>query len=286
MDKNTALMEIVSEGESRAMDMTIISIYLGVGAIAGILAGLLGIGGGLVLVPMLLHTLSMQGLAGRHTMHVALGTSMASIVFTSFSSFMAHHRKGAVNWTVVKQISAGTIAGTVCGTWLASRLSTGLLEGGFTIFLYYAASRMIINKKPPATRILPGVEGMSAAGGIIGMVSSMLGIGGGVLATPFMIWCNVDAPKAIGTSAAIGFPLAVAGSIGYLVNGFNATPLPPYSMGFIYLPALAGIILASMATAPLGARLAHALPVPQLKILFAILLILLATKMAWNVLKI
>lgn len=265
--------------------MTILSIYLGAGAIAGMLAGLLGIGGGLVLVPMLLYTQGMQGLNGRHTMHVALGTSMACIVFTSFSSLMAHHRKGAVNWTVVKQISAGTIVGTFCGTWLVSRLSAELLKGVFVIFLYCVASRMILGKRPPATRNLPGVEGMSVAGGIIGMVSSMLGIGGGVLATPFMMWCNVDMPKAIGTSAAIGFPLAVAASIGYLVNGFEAESLPPYSMGFVYLPALIGITLASMASAPLGARLAHSLPVPQLKKFFAVFLILLATKMTWNLFK-
>jgi uncharacterized membrane protein YfcA len=268
----------------KAMDVAILSIYLGVGAIAGILAGLLGIGGGLVLVPMLLYTQDIQGFTGQHSMHIALGTSMASIVFTSFSSFLAHHRRGAVDWTIVQRISVGTIAGTLCGTWLVSRLPADLLKGFFAVFLYYTASQMILDRKPPASRGLPEAKGMAAVGGVIGMVSSMLGIGGGVLSTPFMIWCNVEAPKAIGTSAAIGFPLAVAASIGYLVNGFKATSLPPYSLGFIYLPALIGIILASTAAAPMGARLAHTLPVRRLKLLFALLLILLASKMVWNLL--
>lgn len=265
------------------MTVTIVLIYLGVGAIAGVLAGLLGVGGGLVIVPMLVYCFTRQGLPEEHIMHIALGTSLASIIFTSVSSFIAHHRKGAVNWTVVKRISLGIVIGTFSGTWLAAGLSTGFLKGFFVIFLYYVASQMILGKKPSPSRELPGSAGIFAAGGAIGVVSSLVGIGGGSLSVPFMIWCNLPVHTAIGTSAAIGFPIAVAGSIGYLVNGMQATSLPPLSLGFLYLPALLGIVLASVITAPLGVKLAHSLPVPQLKRIFALLLFAVATKMAWGI---
>ena len=163
------------------MSVTIILIYLGVGAIAGVLAGLLGVGGGLVIVPMLVYCFTRQGLPNEHIMHIALGTSMASIIFTSVSSFMAHHKKGAVNWTVVKRISGGIVIGTFAGTWLAAGLSTAFLKGFFVIFLYYVASQMILGKKPPASRDLPGRAGMFTAGGTIGVISSLVGIGGGSL---------------------------------------------------------------------------------------------------------
>ena len=265
------------------MTATIVLLYLGVGAIAGVLAGLLGVGGGLVIVPMLVFCFTLQGLPNEHIMHIALGTSLASIMFTSVSSFMAHHRKGAVNWTVVKKISAGILIGTFGGTWIAAGLSTGFLKGFFVIFLYYVATQMVLDRKPSASRELPGNAGMFSAGGIIGVVSSLVGIGGGSLSVPFMIWCNMPVHNAIGTSAAIGFPIAVAGCIGYLVNGFKVASLPPFSLGYVYLPALAGIAVASVVTAPLGAKLAHSLPVRQLKKIFALLLFLVATKMAWGI---
>jgi uncharacterized protein len=265
------------------MSLTIVLIYLGVGAIAGVLAGLLGVGGGLVIVPMLVYCFTRQGLPDEHIMHIALGTSLASIIFTSISSFIAHHRKGAVNWAVVKKISLGIVLGTFSGTWLAAGLSTGFLKGFFVVFLYYVASQMILNKKPSPSRELPGSAGMFAAGGTIGVVSSLVGIGGGSLSVPFMIWCNLPVHTAIGTSAAIGFPIAVAGSVGYLVNGLQATSLPPLSLGYLYLPALLGIVLASVITAPLGVKLAHSLPVPLLKRIFALLLFAVATKMAWGI---
>lgn len=265
------------------MSVTIVLIYFGVGAIAGVLAGLLGVGGGLVIVPMLVYCFTKQGLPDEHVMHIALGTSMASIVFTSISSFMAHHKKGAVDWTVVKRISLGIVIGTFAGTWLASGLSTGFLKGFFVVFLYYVATQMVLDKKPPASRDLPGNAGMFATGGTIGVISSLVGIGGGSLSVPFMIWCNLPVHTAIGTSAAIGFPIAVAGSVGYLINGFKAVSLPPLSLGFLYLPALLGIVLASVITAPFGVKLAHSLPVPQLKRIFAILLFVVATKMAWGI---
>jgi uncharacterized protein len=263
--------------------LPVILTYLGVGVVAGVLAGLLGIGGGLVIVPMLVFVLGSQNISHEHIMHIALGTSMASIIFTSVSSFRAHHRRGAVNWTIVRRITAGILTGTFFGTFVASRLSTNFLKGFFAVFLYYVAIQMLMDRKPKASREFPGTAGMFGVGSCIGVVSSLVGIGGGTLSVPFMMWCNLSIHQAIGTSAAIGFPIAVAGSIGYILNGAGIASLPHYSFGYIYLPALAGIVCASILTAPLGVRLAHSLPVAKLKKVFAGLLILVGTRMCFSI---
>ena len=259
-------------------------MYLAVGLIAGILAGLLGVGGGLVIVPMLVYCFTSQGMQNDLIMHMALGTSMASIVFTSVSSFMSHHKHGAVEWSIVRRIVPGIIVGTFAGSYVASRLSTGFLKGFFCVFLYYVATQMVLNKKPKPSRDFPGTAGMFGVGSTIGAVSSLVGIGGGSLSVPFMLWCNLAAHRAIGTSAAIGFPIAIAGSVGYIVNGLRVSGLPEYCAGYVYLPALVFIVCASVLTAPFGAKLADALPVAKLKRIFAVLLFAVATKMAWGIL--
>jgi uncharacterized membrane protein YfcA len=256
--------------------------YLSVGAIAGVLAGLLGVGGGLVIVPLLVFCFTRLGMPPTSIMHLALGTSMASIAFTSVSSFMSHHRRGAVAWDAVRRIVPGILVGTFCGTFVASRLSTDWLKGFFCVFLAYVAVQMLLDKKPRPSRELPGTLGMFSVGGVIGLVSSLVGIGGGTLSVPFLMWCNLPGHRAIGTSAAIGFPIAIAGSLGYLVNGWQAAALPPGAVGYVYLPALLCIVSASVLTAPLGVRLAHRLPVSQLKRVFAVLLILVGVRMAFG----
>lgn len=265
--------------------IAVLLTYLAGGAVAGVLAGLLGIGGGLVIVPMMVFFLTKQGVAHEVIMHLALGTSMGSIVFTSVSSFMAHHRRGAVHWEAVRRIVAGIVAGTFLGSFVAARLSTNFLKGFFVVFLYYVAVQLILDRKPKPSRSFPGTVGMTGAGGVIGMVSSFVGIGGGTLSVPFLIWCNLAVHRAIGTSAAIGFPIAIAGTLGYLVNGWGHASLPAYSAGYLYLPALAGIVAASIATAPLGVRLAHSLPVARLKRIFAGFLLLVATRMLWDMVR-
>ncbi|MEG6551584.1 sulfite exporter TauE/SafE family protein [Desulfocurvibacter africanus] len=254
-------------------------VYLGVGAGAGILAGLLGVGGGVVIVPALVFAFTGLGYPAEHIMHLALGTSLASIMFTSVSSFRAHHKRGAVLWSVVKAITPGIIVGTYAGSYVASMLSTGFLKGFFVAFLYWVSIQMLLNIKPKPKRALPGTPGMFAAGSTIGVVSSLVGIGGGSLSVPFMTLCNIPMHTAVGTSAAIGFPIAVAGAVGYLVNGLSAQGLPPMSIGYISMPALIGVAGMSVLTAPLGAKLAHALPVDKLKKIFALLLIITATRM-------
>lgn len=259
--------------------LTIVVMYTAVGAVAGVLAGLLGVGGGIIIVPMLVYCLTLQSVPYDLVMHIALGTSLASIMFTSISSFAAHHRRGAVHWDIVYKITIGIFTGTFLGSCIASHLSTFALSVFFVVFLFYVAIQLMVEREPKASRQLPGPLGMFGAGNVIGGVSSFVGIGGGSLSVPFMIWCNVPVHHAIGTSAAIGFPIALGGAVGYVYTGWQAAQLPNWSVGFVYLPALAGIACASVITAPLGASLAHRLPVKRLKQVFALLLAIMGTRM-------
>jgi uncharacterized membrane protein YfcA len=253
--------------------------YIVLGAFAGCLAGLLGVGGGIIIVPVLTFLFAAQKLPDPFILHMALGTSLASIMFTSVSSLRAHHGRGAVDWRVFRGITPGILVGTFLGSWVAAQLSTHFLKGFFVCFLYYVALQMLLNVRPTPSRQIPNAAGMFGAGSLIGGISSLVGIGGGSMSVPFLVWCNVALHNAIGTSAAIGFPIALAGAAGYVVNGLAAAPLPPFTLGFVYLPALAGVSFASILTAPLGARLAHSLPVARLKKAFAFLLLVMGTKM-------
>ncbi len=263
----------------------LILTYLIVGAIVGLLAGLLGVGGGLVIVPMLVFCFTWQRFPDESLMHLAIGTSAASIVFTSVSSFWAHHKHGAVNWKVVLRINLGIFAGTMLGTFLASQMTTLALKGFFAVFVCFVALQMLLDRKPRPARETPGWWGMSAFGAGVGVISSLAGIGGGIMSVPFLLWCNQPMHRAIGTSAAIGFPIAVFTSLGYILYGLRADALPPFALGYIYLPALACIVSASVLTAPLGADLAHRLPVRKLKHAFAVLLIVVGVRLLMNVLQ-
>lgn len=254
--------------------------YLLLGMFVGFFAGLLGIGGGLVMVPVLSFIFSAQHFPPERILHLALGTTMASIIFTSASSMRTHHAHGAVNWQVVKFITPGIILGTLGGATMAGMLSSRVLSIIVVVFIYYAATQMLLEIKPKPSRTLPGRWGMLGAGGIIGMVSSFVAIGGGLLTVPFLSICNVRLQHAIGTSAAVGFPIAVAGAIGYIVNGMaQSQPLPAYSLGYVHIPAVGWVALASMLTAPLGAKATHIMPTATLKTIFVVLLYLLGTKM-------
>jgi uncharacterized membrane protein YfcA len=256
--------------------------YIGLGLFAGFVAGLLGVGGGLIIVPVLTFIFAAHHFPDAYLLHLALGTSLASIVFTSISSFRAHHAHGAVDWKIWRDISPGVITGTLMGSVLAAYLTTFFLKVFFVVFLFYVGTQMVLDIKPKAARELPPLPSMFTAGNVIGAVSSLVGIGGGTLSVPFMTWCNVPLHRAIGTSSAIGFPIAVAGALGYIGNGLQVEGLPAQSLGFVYLPALAAIAVASVLTAPLGARVAHRLPVKKLKKIFAVLLYSLGVRMAWS----
>ena len=257
-------------------------VYLALGLVAGFVAGLLGVGGGLLMVPVLTWAYAARGFAPAFNIHLALGTSMAVIVLTSLSSLRAHHDHGAVDWPTVRRMAPGILAGTLLGSLAAAWLSDAGLKIFFTLFLFYAATQMLLGFKPKPSRPMPGLPGMSLAGGIIGLVSSWVGIGGGTLTVPFLIWCNTDLRRAIGTSAAVGFPIAVAGTLGYVISGHAVDGLPAGNLGFVYLPALVAIAAGSWLTAPLGARATHRWPTAIIKKIFAGLLYLLGVRMAYG----
>lgn len=260
--------------------ISFLALYAFFGIIAGMLAGLLGIGGGLVIVPILVYMFNLQGFPAEHIMHMALGTSLASIMFTSVSSAVSHHKHGAVNWDIVKKVSLGIILGTWLGSFIAAKIPTHILQLIFACFIFYVASQMILStKKTLGNKPLPNALGMNIAGLGIGIISSLVGIGGGTISVPFMLYHSVEMRKAIATSAAIGMPIAISGCIGYFFNGTSAQNLPDYSFGFIYLPALLAIVICSTAVAPYGAHLAHTLPVPKIKKFFAILLLVVGFRM-------
>ena len=254
--------------------------YLCLGAVVGFFAGLFGIGGGLVMVPVLSFLFSAQDFPPDRIMHLALGTSMAAIIFTSISSLRVHHINGAVNWNTVKLVTPGIIFGTFCGVILVNSLSGRYLSIFIILFIYYAATKMLVNSTTNPSRNLPGKAGMFAAGWIIGGVSSLVAIGGGILTVPFLSACNVRLQHAIGTASAIGLPIAIVGTASYIASGIvQPQVLPEYSLGYIYLPALTGIAVFSVIAASIGAKVVHITQTKTIRKIFVILLYVLGTKM-------
>lgn len=252
------------------------------GIFGGFVAGLFGVGGGLTLVPFMYMLFVAQNFPAEHVMHLALGTSMATIVFTSISSMRAHHAHGAVRWDIVKTMAPGLVLGTFGGSLVAGQVPTGPMTVIFVVIVYYASAQMILDFKPHAHRQMPGGVGRFVAGGVIGAISSLVAAGGGFLSVPFMLFCNVAIHNAVGTSAALGFPIAVAGAVGYMAAGWNEAGLPAHTFGYVYLPAFVGIVVMNITMAPFGARLAHRLPVKKLKRAFGAFLALLASKMLYS----
>ncbi|MBI5450256.1 MAG: sulfite exporter TauE/SafE family protein [Gammaproteobacteria bacterium] len=251
------------------------------GLATGLLAGLLGVGGGLVIVPALMLLFEYHGWPAQHIPHLAIGTSLATIVVTSVAALRTHHHHGAILWPVVIRLSPGLIAGTAGGAALAVHLDSELLRWVVAVFAVLVSLQMMLNIRPPAGRPLPGATGLAGIGAGIGAVSALVGIGGGSLTTPFLVWCNQPLRQAIATSAAGGLPIALAGAAAYLLAGLGTTGLPAFSSGYLYWPAFAGIAIGSMITAGLGARLTHRLPVTVLKRVFAVLLLGVALRLVW-----
>ena len=267
------------------MDSSLIFALLALGAAVGFVAGLLGVGGGLLLTPFFTFLLASRGVAAERVVHMAVATSLATIVFTSASAVRAHHRRGAVAWRIVWLLTPGLLVGSWIGPWLGRRLSAAALAAGFTAFVVVAAAQMALDTRPAGARTLPAAPGMFAAGGVIGIVSGLVGAGGAFVSVPFMTWCNVTIHTAVATSAALGFPIALAGTLSNVFYGLSAPGLPAGSLGFVWLPGLLVVSAASVLTAPLGARTAHRLPVRSLRRGFALLLLLLAGRMLWSVLR-
>lgn len=265
------------------MDLSLILAFLVLGTFTGFAAGLLGIGGGMLMVPFITMLLSARGFPRELVVHVAIATSLSTIMFTSLSSVRAHHRRGAVLWPVVKLLAPGILIGSWIGPWIGTQLNASGLALFFALFVGFSATQMLLDKKPSATRELPKAAGMLGAGSVIGVLSGLVGAGGGFVSVPFMTWCNVKIHNAVATSAALGFPIALAGTLSNIYFGLQEPGLPSGSLGFIYLPALLVISLASVLTAPYGARTAHALPVKRLKKIFALVLYALSAYMLYKV---
>ena len=250
--------------------------YLAIGAIVGFFAGLLGIGGGLITVSSLALMFAAHDYAPEYVMHMAVGTSLAVIVAGSWSSFRAHHRHGAVDWEIVRAMTPGLLAGVLVGT-------TAFLKYFFLAVMAAITAQMAFSFRPKPSRGLPGRPALAAVAAGIGFLSSLMGGGAAAVGVPFLTWCNVTTHRAIGTVAAMGFPLALAGTAGYVVSGWSAARLPTGSAGFVYLPAFAAIAIPSMLLAPLGAKLAHRLKGATLRRLFAAFLVAMGVKIALSV---
>lgn len=264
------------------MDWGLVGILLLMGAGGGFAAGLLGIGGGMVLVPFITMIFTSRGFPPQVVVHMAIATSLATIMFTSLSSVRAHHKHGAVQWRIVALLAPGIVVGSWIGPWIGKQMNTTALSLLFAAFVTFSAVQMILNKKPAPGRELPGTPGMFAAGGAIGTVAGLVGAGGGFISVPFMTWCNVRIHQAVATSAALGFPIALSGTLSNVYFGWSEPGLPQYSLGFIYVPALAVIAAASVTMAPLGARTAHKMDVVALKRAFAVVLFGLAAYMFYH----
>ena len=267
------------------MTLALIPVFLLLGAFVGFLAGLLGIGGGFTMVPVLTEIFERQGIGTSHRLSLAIGTSAAAIVFSAFSSAAAHHRRGAVLWPIVASMAPGLVLGSLIGPQIASALPMRVMAAIFGSFTWFTAMRMVSSKPPKASRGLPGRPVMFAVGTGIGVAAGMVGTAGAFLSVPFMTRCSVKVHHAVATSAAIGLPVALASAIGYVYAGWSAPDLPRYSLGYIYLPAMAGIVVMSTLLAPLGARVAHAWPVRRLRRTFSLLLWILGAWMWWKALK-
>ncbi len=264
--------------------LSILSFIL-LGAFTGFAAGLLGVGGGMLTVPFVTMMLSASDFPPGLVVHAAIATSLSTILFTSLSSVRAHHRRGAVMWPVVKLLAPGILVGSWIGPWIGAQIPSSSLALFFALFVGFSATQMLRDKKPLPTRELPQAPGMLGVGLVTGMLSGLVGAGGGFISVPFMTWCNVRIHHAVATSAALGFPIALAGTLSNIWFGMQELALPPGSLGFIYLPALLPIVFASVMTAPLGAKAAHALPVARLKKIFALVLYALAAYMLYKGLK-
>ena len=265
------------------MPLAELGAYLAIGAIVGFFAGLLGIGGGTIIVSSLALMFAAQGFAPEYVMHFAIGTSLAAIIAGAFASFRTHDRHGAVDWPTVKAMIPGLLAGVLGGALFARHADTAFLKYFFLAFMALIIAQLVFNLRPKAARELPGRAGLSAMAVVIGICSSLFGGGAAAVGVPFLTWCNMSMHRAIGTVAALGFPVAIAGAIGYAVAGMNVPDLPAWSAGFVYLPAFLGISVTSVLVAPWGARLAHRLKGPTLRRIFAVFLVLVGIKVAVSV---
>lgn len=262
--------------------MIFLLLYMLTGAVAGFAGGMFGIGGGVIVVPALIYLLSAEGVKGEVVTQMALATSLAAMIVTSLSSALAHYRLGNVLVAVFYRLSIGVCVGAVVGVSLVTELAGVYLQLLFAVFLLYVAWQMLAGFSVSCSRGLPGTGGMVACGAGIGMFSTFFGIGGGTLTVPFLGWCGARPLQAIGTSAALGVSISILGALSYVFSGAEHPNLPIHSLGFVYLPAFAGIVLTSAIAARLGAITSSRMSDRPLQRSFALLLVLVAGSLIWH----
>jgi len=253
-------------------------LFLAVGAFAGLLAGLFGIGGGMVIVPVLIFSFAAHGVSETVLTHMAVATSLATIVFTSISSVREHNRQGAVDWSLAAMMSIGIVAGTMLGVSLITEVPGPVLQNIIGVFALLLSAKMFFGLEPHSHGARPRAPGLIAAGSVIGFGSSWFGIGGGTFTVPYLTWMKIPMRQAVATSAAVGLPIALTGAVSNVVAGWHHPDLPAWSTGFLYWPAVIGIALTSVPFARVGAKLAHRLDQAKLKKAFALLLLLVGGK--------
>jgi uncharacterized membrane protein YfcA len=257
--------------------MLLIELLL-IGLLAGYLAGFLGIGGGFVVVPALTYLFLQDPATAPWAIHMAVGTSLATMLVTSLSSIIAHQRKKAIRWPLVAGLAPGLLLGAVLGAVLADFLEPAALVRVVGVFAVLAGAQLIFGRKPAGEKPLPGQPGLSLVGTVIGGISSLIGIGGGALTGPWQLWHGIRAQNAVATSAACGYPIAIAGSVSFLLLGLGGD-LPEGAVGYVHLPAFAGIAVASVVAAPLGAATVHRLEPNTVRRVFGVFLVLVGIRM-------
>lgn len=254
-------------------------LYVLFGGMVGIIAGVMGAGGAMLLVPILHFTLEKQGVEPTIIHHMAIATTMANILFTSTAATYSHHKRGAVPWDAMVWMVPGILVGSFAGSYATAYINAKPLTLAFACFLCYGSFQMLVSVKPKASRHLPGIPGRIAVGAFIGVLSGLLGIGGAAITMPILLVCGLPPIATIAAAGAFGFPIAVAGCLGFAITAWNNVHLPSHSLGFIYLPALVGLVPSSMLTAPLGVRLSHALPVKIVRRFMGVFMLVMAVRM-------
>ncbi|QFU21689.1 sulfite exporter TauE/SafE family protein [Shewanella eurypsychrophilus] len=263
--------------------LLIFLVCLGLGAVIGFMAGLLGIGGGIIAVPVLLYLLPKAGFGSEILPHVAIATSLAAIILTSLSSARAHNRQGNIPWSLLKPMLPGLAIGSICSGFISQLFSADLLQQTFAIFVMVMALQMVFPfKVSERDKPLPSTAVLFTTSVVIAIIAALMGIGGGILLIPFLTWCGIHMRNAIGFSSVSGLFIAFFGSAGYVVAGWQVTGMPEATLGYVYLPALLGIVTTSVLMAPIGARAATYWPVPVLRRAFALLLILTGLKLVFS----
>ncbi|HEY9658220.1 MAG TPA: sulfite exporter TauE/SafE family protein [Allocoleopsis sp.] len=258
-------------------------VYILLGLFVGFMVGLLGVGGGGILVPLLVSIFSYQGVSADNVVHLALGTSLACMIMSSIASIRAHAAQGTVVWKVVYGMAPGIMVGAFSITRITANVNSAYIAAFFALFMALVAGQMFLNWRPKASQKSAKFRGLFLAGTGIGSVSALAAVGGGFLTITYLSYNNVDMQKAIGTSSAIGFPIAIAGTVGYMMSGWSQTLNVPYTLGFIYVPAFLVISIVSSIAARYGARCSHRLPETYLKKIFAVIALVLSVKMLFSV---